>query len=173
MAPHHHAAYGAVTTDQGAAGGAARRVCGGIESDRECKTPVVARQRGRGAGPHRQPVYRFGPDPQTIRPGGQVGGGDRGLADLHPEQPGIDPELRRTVPAGGDDQDGVCGVDDQSGGEPAVCEEAADAVDAERSALAVTTRTKVLNNELEDVFRRWFPRFRPKAQTTSPEQKAA
>jgi hypothetical protein len=35
------------------------------------------------------------------------------------------------------------------------------------------TRTKVLNNELEDVFRRWFPRFRPKAQTTSPEQKAA
>ena len=39
--------------------------------------------------------------------------------------------------------------------------------------LLLQTRTKVLNNELEDVFRRWFPRFRPKAQTTSPEQKAA
>jgi len=39
--------------------------------------------------------------------------------------------------------------------------------------LLLQTRTKVLNNELEDVFRRWFRRFRPKAQTTSPEQKAA
>ena len=39
--------------------------------------------------------------------------------------------------------------------------------------LLLQTRTKVLNNEFDDVFRRWFPRFRPKAQTTSPEQKAA
>jgi len=39
--------------------------------------------------------------------------------------------------------------------------------------LLLQTRTKVLNNELEDVFRRWFPRFRPKAQTDSSEQKAA
>jgi hypothetical protein len=39
--------------------------------------------------------------------------------------------------------------------------------------LLLQTRTKVLNNEFEEVFRRWFPRFRPKAQTTSPEQKAA
>jgi hypothetical protein len=39
--------------------------------------------------------------------------------------------------------------------------------------LLLQTRTKVLNNALEDVFRRWFPGFRPKAQTTSPEQKAA
>jgi hypothetical protein len=39
--------------------------------------------------------------------------------------------------------------------------------------LLLQTRTKVLNNELEDVFRRWFPRFRPKAQTTSAAQKAA
>jgi hypothetical protein len=91
-----------------------------------------------GWRPHRQPVYRWGPDPQTVRPGGPVGRGDRGVADLHPEPPGIDPQLRRTVPAGGDDQHGVGGVDDPSGGEPAVCEEAADAVDAERSALAVT-----------------------------------
>ena len=39
--------------------------------------------------------------------------------------------------------------------------------------LLLQTRTKVLNNELEDVFRRWFPPFRPKGQATSPEQKAA
>jgi len=39
--------------------------------------------------------------------------------------------------------------------------------------LLLQTRTKVLHNEWEDLFRRWFPRFRPKAQTTSPEQKAA
>ena len=28
-------------------------------------------------------------------------------------------------------------------------------------------------SEIREVFRRWFPRFRPKVQTTSPEQKAA
>ncbi|MBL8238643.1 MAG: hypothetical protein JNM66_14555 [Bryobacterales bacterium] len=39
--------------------------------------------------------------------------------------------------------------------------------------LLLQARTKVLNNELEDVFRRWFPRFRPKAQTTGSEPKAA
>jgi hypothetical protein len=39
--------------------------------------------------------------------------------------------------------------------------------------LLLQTRTKVLNNELEDVFRRWFPRFRPKEQATSSEPKAA
>jgi hypothetical protein len=50
----------------------------------------------------------------------------------------IHAELGRTVPAGRDDQHGVCGVDDQSGGEPPVCEEAANAVDTARSALAIT-----------------------------------
>jgi hypothetical protein len=39
--------------------------------------------------------------------------------------------------------------------------------------LLLQARTKVLNDELEEVFRRWFPRFRPKAQTTGSEQKAA
>ena len=39
--------------------------------------------------------------------------------------------------------------------------------------LLLQSRTKVLNNELEDVLRLWFPRFRPKAQTDSSEQKAA
>ena len=39
--------------------------------------------------------------------------------------------------------------------------------------LLLQTRTKVLNNELEDVFRRWYPRFRPQPQTAAPDQKAA
>ena len=39
--------------------------------------------------------------------------------------------------------------------------------------LLLQTRTKVLNNELEDVFRRWYPRFRPEARTTGSEQKVA
>jgi hypothetical protein len=39
--------------------------------------------------------------------------------------------------------------------------------------LLLQTRTKVLNNELEDVFRRWYPRFRPEAHATPVERKAA
>ena len=39
--------------------------------------------------------------------------------------------------------------------------------------LLLQTRTKVLNNELEDVFRRWYPKFRPVAQPAVPEQKVA
>jgi hypothetical protein len=43
----------------------------------------------------------------------------------------------------------------------------------EGAHLLLQTRTRVLNNELEDVFRRWFPQFRPKAQTASSKRKAA
>ena len=39
--------------------------------------------------------------------------------------------------------------------------------------LLLQTRTKVLNDELDDVFRRWYPGFRPQPQTTAPERKAA
>ena len=38
--------------------------------------------------------------------------------------------------------------------------------------LLLQTRTRILNDELEDMFRGWYPRFRPKPQTSS-EQKAA
>jgi hypothetical protein len=31
--------------------------------------------------------------------------------------------------------------------------------------LLLQTRTKVLNGELHDVFRRWYPKFRPQPQT--------
>ena len=39
--------------------------------------------------------------------------------------------------------------------------------------LLLQTRTKVLNNELDDVFRRWYPKFRPQLQTTESQHEAA
>jgi hypothetical protein len=39
--------------------------------------------------------------------------------------------------------------------------------------LLLQTRTKVLNHELDDVFRHWYPRFRPQPQATVPGAKAA
>ncbi len=39
--------------------------------------------------------------------------------------------------------------------------------------LLLQTRTKVLNDDLDEVFRRWYPKFRPQPQTQKPERKAA
>jgi hypothetical protein len=39
--------------------------------------------------------------------------------------------------------------------------------------LLLQTRTRVLNNELEEVFRRWYPKFRPAAQAAQGQPKAA
>ena len=39
--------------------------------------------------------------------------------------------------------------------------------------LLLQTRTKVLNNELDEVFRRWYPKFRLQPQMHEPERKAA
>jgi hypothetical protein len=39
--------------------------------------------------------------------------------------------------------------------------------------LLLQTRTKVLNDELDEVFRRWYPKFHPQPQTTAPERKAS
>ena len=33
--------------------------------------------------------------------------------------------------------------------------------------LLLQIRTKVLNNELEDVFRRWYPQFRPQEKAAA------
>ena len=50
----------------------------------------------------------------------------------------------------------LCGIDHQPGSQPAVRQEAADGVDA-GAHLLFQTRTKVLNNDLEEVLRRWYP----------------
>ena len=39
--------------------------------------------------------------------------------------------------------------------------------------LLLQTRTRVLNEDLDEVFRRWYPKFRPQPQTQEPERKAA
>ena len=39
--------------------------------------------------------------------------------------------------------------------------------------LLLQTRTKVLNEDLDHAFRRWYPKFRPQPQTKEPERKAA
>jgi hypothetical protein len=39
--------------------------------------------------------------------------------------------------------------------------------------LLLQTRTNVLNHDLDDLFRRWHPQFRPQQQTQAPERKAA
>ena len=39
--------------------------------------------------------------------------------------------------------------------------------------LLLQTRTKVLNEDLDNLFRRWYPKFRSQPQTQEPERKAA
>ena len=39
--------------------------------------------------------------------------------------------------------------------------------------LLLQTRTRVLNEDLDDLFRRWYPKFRPQPPTQDPERKAA
>src|ERR1700756_5088284 len=39
--------------------------------------------------------------------------------------------------------------------------------------LLLQTRTKVLNEDLDDLFRRWYPKFRPQPQTQEQDRKAA
>jgi len=39
--------------------------------------------------------------------------------------------------------------------------------------LLLQTRTKVLNNELEEVFRQWYPKFRSQSREMEPERKVA
>ena len=39
--------------------------------------------------------------------------------------------------------------------------------------LLLQTRTKVLNNDLDAVFRRWYPKFRLQSQMQEPAHKAA
>ena len=39
--------------------------------------------------------------------------------------------------------------------------------------LLLQTRTKVLNDELDEVFRRWYPKFRRQPQMAESEKRAA
>jgi hypothetical protein len=54
-----------------------------------------------------------------------------------------------------------------------VSQEAADALDLARRPPAATARTKILKDELDEAFRRWYPKFRVQSQMHEPVQKTA
>src|SRR5438128_11345497 len=72
----------------------------------------------------------------------------------------LDPELRRTLPQRGDDFERLCRVDGEPGGEQNGWVKRQQMRRIPRGAhLLLQVRTRVLNDELTDVFRRWYPRF--------------
>jgi len=79
-------------------------------------------------------------DPKRKRsaPDRETGGWGGRIRDLHWQQPGLHTELRGAVPARGNDQHRVRGIDHQPGSEQTVCQETANAVDASRGAPLVT-----------------------------------
>jgi hypothetical protein len=85
----------------------------------------------------------------------------------------INSEFRRARSARGNDQHSVRGIDHQPGGQPAVRQETADGVDVARSASVMADSDEGSQRGPDDVFRRWYPRFRPQPQTIVPASKAA
>jgi len=71
----------------------------------------------------------------------------------------LDPELRGALPLWRGDLERVRGVGGQPSGEQAHGQEAADALDTEGCPPLLQVRTRVLNDELGDAFRRWYPEF--------------
>jgi hypothetical protein len=66
-----------------------------------------------------------------------------------------------------------CGVDDQPSCQPTIREKQQMQWTLRGAHLLLQTRTKVLNHDLDDLFRRWYPQFRPQPQTQAPDRKAA
>jgi len=95
---------------QGPAGGTARQRRCGIQANRKCPTPSVARPWGGGVGTVGKLVSGFGLDEEGFGGRGEAGGGDHGIREL-PSQPSrIHSELRRAVPTRGNDPHGVRGI---------------------------------------------------------------
>ena len=72
----------------------------------------------------------------------EAGGRPGRIRDLHPQQPRVHTELWGALPSGRDDQHSVCGIDDQSGGEPAFRQKATNAVDAEGRTPIVASQNE-------------------------------
>jgi hypothetical protein len=101
---------------------------------------------------------------EAFRARGEAIGEAGRIRDLHSQQQGIDPEFWRALPAGREDS------------AAAFVESTINQVVSRRFAkqqqmhwtlrrahLLLQTRTTVVNNEFEGVFRGWYPRFRPQA----------
>jgi hypothetical protein len=80
---------------------------------------------------------------------------------------------RRASTSRGDDQHGLRGVDYQPSGLQTIVKKQQMQWTLRGAHLLLQTRTKVLNEDLDDLFRRWYPKFRPQPQTQEPELKAA
>jgi hypothetical protein len=72
-----------------------------------------------------------------------------------------------------DGQYGLRGIDHQSGREQALRQETIMQWTLRGAHLLLQTWTKVLNDELDEVFRRWYPKFRPQTREVEAERKAA
>src|SRR5712692_5987182 len=76
---------------------------------------------------------------------------------LHPGQHLLDPQLRRALPRWRGDLQCVRGVVGQPGGEQADGQKAEMRWTPKGAHLLLQVRTRVLNDELGDAFRRWYP----------------
>ena len=118
------------------------------------RTLAAPPELGRGAipfdaldGPRRR---RRRSGPAQAPPGGRV-------RRLHPGQHLLDPQLRRALPRWRGDLQCVRGVVGQPGGEQADGQKAEMRWTPKGAHLLLQVRTRVLNDELGDAFRRWYP----------------
>ena len=93
----------------------------------------------------------------------------REFRSFHRIEPDLDPELRGSASPWRDDHDVVRGIDGQPGDQQADGEEAADAVDRARAHLLLQVRTRVLNEDLRETFRRWYPGLKADPETAADE----
>jgi hypothetical protein len=63
-------------------------------------------------------------------------------------------------------------ADHQPGGQQTIRQEVRCSGRYAGAHLLLQTRTRVLNEDLDDLFRRWHPKFRSQPQTKDPERKA-
>ena len=119
-------------------------------------------------------VSRFGLDldEEGLGGRGEAGGGDHGIREL-PSQP---PRIHSAPAASGTDQGKPSAR--RSWSRPQVVsrrfvKKQPMQGTLRRAHLLMQARTKVLHGEWDDVFRRWYPRFRPHPQTQTPVRKVA
>ena len=105
------------------------------------------------------------------RNGSKSSEGDRGTTHLRGAQSGVDPELGRALSPWRTDRVWLCTIGRESGREQTNGEAPTDAVDTPRVPPALQIRTRVLNEEWEDTFRRWYRGLCPQTQE-KPDKKA-
>jgi hypothetical protein len=163
LVPHHDAANRAPAASESVTDRTTSVRSGNIKTAREREALALARQHRRGTRTHRRTKYRTRFSSSVLTPRQTNSAMPLRVRDLHPKQHRIYPELRRTLP----------------GGETistAFVESTINQVVSKRfvkkqqmqwtsrgAHLLLQTRTKVLNDDLEDAFRGWYPQFHAQA----------